>query len=142
MSDPLSLTLRSSASELVRLQEAFRAFAERNELADQVRNAVSLALEEMILNIINHGYQGRDDRSIDVSAAMEEGRIVVTIDDRAAAFDPLTMPTPDVSAPLEERTAGGLGVHLTRRLMDTVDYRRTEDGNRLVLTKKLPAGAG
>jgi anti-sigma regulatory factor (Ser/Thr protein kinase) len=142
MGAALSLTLRSSTSDLERLQTEFRAFGERNGLPFEVRNAVSVALEEMILNIIHHGYQGRDDRPIDVSVGLDDERIVIVLEDRAAAYDPLATPTPDVTLPLEKRKPGGLGVYLTRGLMDTVDYRRTDDGNRLVLTKELPAPAG
>ena len=52
--------------------------------------------------------------------------------DDGSAFDPREAPLPNLDAPLEERQAGGLGMHLVRETMDEIDYRR-EDG-RNVLT--------
>ena len=44
----------------------------------------------------------------------------------------------NLDADLDERAIGGLGIHLVRTIMDTVEYERTPDGyNRLVLTKGL-----
>jgi anti-sigma regulatory factor (Ser/Thr protein kinase) len=137
MNDRLSLDLVSSVSDLQRLQQAFGTFADRNELPRGVRDAFGVALEEMILNVINHGYQGRDDRPIAVDIAIEKSEVVVAIDDWAPPFDPLTTPTPDVSLPLEQRKTGGLGTHLTRGLMDRIEYQRTGDRNRLVLMKRM-----
>jgi anti-sigma regulatory factor (Ser/Thr protein kinase) len=137
MSDRLTLNLLSSVSELERLQRTFRSFADRNELSRGVRDAFGVALEEMILNVITHGYQGRDDRPIAVDITIEKGEVVVAIDDWAPPFDPLATPTPDISLPLAQRKTGGLGTHLTRGLMDRIEYQRCEDRNRLVLMKRL-----
>ena len=57
--------------------------------------------------------------------------------DDARAFNPLTAPEADVTTPLDEKTAGGLGIHLMRKLMDEIEYHRMEDGNLLIMKKKL-----
>jgi serine/threonine-protein kinase RsbW len=124
------------------LHRAFRQFADRHELASPVRSAVNLALEEVIVNVIAHGYHGQDDQSIAVEVRVEPDAVVVTIEDSAAAFNPLDVPTPDVTTPLEQRRPGGLGIHLTRKLMDGLHYSRIHGKNRLVLTKGLPARPG
>ena len=49
------------------------------------------------------------------------------MEDDGAAFDPREAPLPDLDAPLDQRQAGGLGMHLVRATMDAVEYRR-EDG--------------
>ena len=41
------------------------------------------------------------------------------------------------TTPLDEKTAGGLGIHLMRKLMDGIEYQRLEDGNLLIMKKKL-----
>jgi anti-sigma regulatory factor (Ser/Thr protein kinase) len=65
--------------------------------------------------------------------------VIVELKDDARAFNPLTAPEADVSAPLEERAAGGLGIHLMRKLMDGIEYQRMEDGNLLIMKKNLEA---
>jgi anti-sigma regulatory factor (Ser/Thr protein kinase) len=138
----LSLTLRSTFSELGRLNRAFDAFANHNRLLAPVRQAVTLALEEVIVNVIEHGYGGQEDQLITVEICIEAGEVVVAIEDSAAAFNPLDVPAPDITAPLELRQPGGLGIHLTRKVMDGLKYHRTDGKNRLVLTKGLATRIG
>jgi serine/threonine-protein kinase RsbW len=59
------------------------------------------------------------------------------IEDDGAPFDPLTVPQPDLAAPLATRKIGGLGVHLARGLMNEVVYVRVANHNRLILRKSL-----
>ena len=59
------------------------------------------------------------------------------LSDDGIAFDPLSLPPPDVSLDIEDRLIGGLGVHLIRTMMDSVSYRREGDWNRLLVTKAL-----
>jgi serine/threonine-protein kinase RsbW len=46
--------------------------------------------------------------------------VTLTVEDDGPPFDPLAYPQPDLDAELGERLAGGLGIHLVRRLMDDV----------------------
>ena len=57
--------------------------------------------------------------------------------DDARAFNPLTVPEADVTTPLDEKTAGGLGIHLMRKVMDEIEYHRMEDGNLLIMKKNF-----
>ena len=48
------------------------------------------------------------------------------------------MPAPDITSPLEERQAGGLGIYLMGQLMDSVKYEFDPvQGNILTLTKQI-----
>jgi anti-sigma regulatory factor (Ser/Thr protein kinase) len=71
---------------------------------------------------------------IEVAVELREDAVEMTIQDEGPAFDPLLLPEPDVTAALDERRPGGLGVHLVRKLMDRVEYRRTEGRNCLIMT--------
>ena len=57
--------------------------------------------------------------------------------DNGAAFDPLSVPAPDLTTSLDERAVGGLGLHLVRNLMDRVSYSRAGERNQLTLVKAL-----
>ena len=61
--------------------------------------------------------------------------IEVEVSDNAKAFDPLSLPLPDLSEPLERRTADGLGVFLIRSMMDEVRYQHFDGRNHLLFRK-------
>jgi anti-sigma regulatory factor (Ser/Thr protein kinase) len=57
--------------------------------------------------------------------------------DDGIPFNPLGVETPDTDLPLEEREIGGLGIHLVRRMMDKVSYRRRIDKNVITVYEYL-----
>ena len=98
---------------------------------------VKLVLEEVIVNIVNYGYEERGGHKIDVHLISEPDTLTIKIADDGRAFDPLNQaPTPDVDASLEDRPIGGLGVYLVQTLMDEAHYRREQDRNHLTLIKR------
>jgi serine/threonine-protein kinase RsbW len=98
---------------------------------------LKLAVEEACMNIITHGYAGMDPGSIIVDLELGPEQIVVAITDFGRAFEPAEAPAPDIEASLEDRPAGGFGLFFIYQTMDQVDYQVGEDGNRLILVKKL-----
>jgi anti-sigma regulatory factor (Ser/Thr protein kinase) len=140
MAGALSLVLASDLAEIPRLAAAVEAFADSRGLPPAAASALSLALEEVVANAIRHGYGDGAEGAVRVAVAEEEGRLVAVVEDNAAPFDPFALPPPDTAAPLEDRSVGGLGVHLVRTLMDEARYDRTADGNRITLIKQLAPG--
>ena len=54
-------------------------------------------------------------------------------------FNPLGIETPDTELSLEEREIGGLGIHLIRKMIDRVSYRRRIDKNVITVVEFLKA---
>ena len=135
----LRLVLRNNRFELGRLAEAFDEFADRHQVPDEARFQLQLCLEEMVLNVINYGFDGGEHEiQVDFEFRIDPRIITVNILDDGRRFDPLTeAPEADVSAKLEDRPVGGLGVHFVRTFMDGASYRHERGQNRLTLTKKL-----
>ena len=118
------------------------SFAEANNLPPQVRQAADLALEEHLTNIINYGYEDTQPHQVSVRFALEEGFLVVEVEDNGKPFNPLEAPEVDTSLPLEQKPIGGLGLHLIRKFMDDLQYRRDANKNILRMRKRLaPSGA-
>ena len=93
------------------------------------------AVDEAATNVIRHGYRGGPGE-IEMTAELVGDDIVITIEDRAPAFDPLTVPPPDLSVPPQHRKPGGMGVHLMRLGTDSIEHRaRPGGGNILTLTR-------
>ncbi|MBQ4445373.1 MAG: ATP-binding protein, partial [Prevotella sp.] len=70
-------------------------------------------------------------------AAFNGQRIKFTISDEGAAFDPTIAKNADTSLSAEERPIGGLGILLTRKLVDTINYERINGRNILTLKKMV-----
>jgi phosphoserine phosphatase RsbU/P len=133
----LQFTLKNRVAEITRLGERLGEFAAGHQLTPSVLYDLNLALEEAVNNIISHGYSDHREHEILVRIRVESGEVIAELKDDARAFNPLTAPEADVTTPLDEKTAGGLGIHLMRKLMDGIEYQRLEDGNLLIMKKKL-----
>ena len=136
----LSIVLKNDSYELERLSAALDDFADRHEVSDRARFHLQLCLEEMVLNVINYGFDDEGEHEIHVDFRFHIDSRVVTVDilDDGREFDPLTqVPKPDTEAKLEDRTVGGLGVHFVRTFMDEANYRHEGGKNRLTLTKNV-----
>jgi serine/threonine-protein kinase RsbW len=99
--------------------------------------AFELALEEVFMNVVMHGSAEDDLRQVHVSLALTPEGLTMTVEDDGPGFDPLSLPPPDVTASLAERSVGGLGVFLVRKIMDTVSYARIAGRNQLRMSKRL-----
>ncbi|MFC3226358.1 ATP-binding protein [Marinibaculum pumilum] len=114
-------------------------FFARHGLPSDEGARMVLALDELVTNVMHHGGTGAQPvAEIEVSLDLAGDRVVAVIRDAGHPFNPLTLPEPDVEAPLEARPIGGLGIHLARQLMDVIRYRRDGDRNCLTLVKRLP----
>ena len=99
--------------------------------------AVEMAVDEACANIIAHAYGGEGKGDIECTCQIDAGELIVTLRDHGSPFDPSRVPEPDVTAPLEERDEGGLGLYLIRKVMDEVHFEFSSDcGNTLTLVKR------
>jgi len=128
-----SLTLRNHVSEISRLVDRVEAFGAEAGLPPDVTFRLTLALDEVVSNVIRHGLRDRSDHSVSVSVRVADGMVTAIVEDAGVPFDPREAPVPNLDAPIEERTAGGLGVHLVKATMDEVEDRRAGDRNILTL---------
>jgi serine/threonine-protein kinase RsbW len=112
----------------------------RAGLDDHAAWQVQLAVDEASTNIIQHGYGDDAPGDIELGWRVDGSDLVVTLRDRGRRFNPDDVPAPDISSPLEERQAGGLGLYLMGRLMDSVAFEFDDiQGNLLKMTKRIGA---
>jgi serine/threonine-protein kinase RsbW len=133
----VTLDLKNELSELAKLNHSLTDFVQRHGLPEAVLFDMKLALEEIITNAISHNFTNELEHRITVRIALEQHVLRAEVEDDGPAFNPLEMPAPDTTQPLEERAVGGLGIYLVRTLMDEVAYRRQNGSNVLALTKKI-----
>ena len=97
-------------------------------------NAVILAIDEALANIIRHAYKNRYDQRVEFDCEVSEEQMEFTLLDQGEAPDPARICAP----PVDELALSGRGTHLIREIMDCVSYKQVPEGNQLKLIKRLP----
>ena len=107
---------------------------------ESVAFKVNLVLEELTTNIVTHGGAGAGaPPAIEIGLACGESEVVIEVSDDGPPFDPLTEapPPPSIDRHTVVAPVGGLGVHLVKRMMDTLSYRHEDGRNHLIMTCRL-----
>lgn len=116
------------------VQEHIEDLAQRSGVDVNRLIQLSIALEEVVVNIINHAYGSTGGGEILVGFDDQGERVVVSLADTGLAFNPLEADEPDVEMSLLDRPIGGLGILMVKKLMDQVSYERRNNENVLSLT--------
>jgi serine/threonine-protein kinase RsbW len=86
-----------------------------------LRNVVDLATEELFVNMVTYNTESSEDILIEmVPHAL--GLEVRLTDYNVERFDPTSVASVDVNAPLDERTPSGLGLYLVMKMVDSIHY--------------------
>lgn len=100
---------------------------------------ITLAVEEVFVNIAHYAYEGGDDGEGDAVISMEFAEnpksVTITFTDWGRPYNPLEREDPDITLSAEERGIGGLGIFLVKKNMDEVSYEY-RDGMNVLTTKK------
>ena len=137
MREELEIKIANKLSELARLNQTLAEFGQRHGLASKAMHDLNLALEEILINIISHGYTDDREHEIKVRLSAPPGEVRAEVEDDGQPFNPLAAPEPDTAQSLEKRTIGGLGIHLVRNLMDGLEYQRQDGKNLFRMQKNL-----
>lgn len=130
------LTFPGRFDSLAAISEFVTRAAEEAGLDERGVYEVQLAVDEACANVIEHAYGGQARGEIEVTCSITSDGITVTLRDHGPRFDPDSVPSPNLDAPLEERNDRGLGLYLMRQLMDDVRFDFASDtGNVLTMAK-------
>lgn len=102
--------------------------------------SVLVVADEVISNVLDYG-GGSTAPRVEISASVVDDEVTVQVVDDGVAFDPMATPPPDTSLSVEDRAIGGLGIHLVRKLMDSVGYDRRDERNHLQFSKRYSSSS-
>ena len=131
------LTMKNDISQIPLLAGFMDGVAEENGLDPGLAMHLNLAIEEAATNVMMYAYPEGTDGDVDLGASRQGDKLIFTLADTGRPFDPTAAPEADISASLEDRPIGGLGIHLVRTIMDSVSYRRAEGKNVLTMIKHI-----
>jgi anti-sigma regulatory factor (Ser/Thr protein kinase) len=136
----LTLQLQNRLAEIARLVDAVESFGTHAGLSSDLTYRLTLSLDEIVSNVIRHGYSDTNDHVVEVRLSIHDGVVTSVIEDDGHPYDPRESPEPDLSMPVEQRGPGGLGIFLVRQMMDSIDYARRDGRNVLTVTASKREG--
>jgi serine/threonine-protein kinase RsbW len=105
-------------------------------LPEEAVPSLFLVAEELFTNMVKYQSAG----TAEIAFALERSDETITLrvtDPDSERFDVALAPDPDLSLPIEDRRPGGLGVYLTKKIMDEVRYDYHDRTSTITLTKRL-----
>jgi anti-sigma regulatory factor (Ser/Thr protein kinase) len=133
--------IKSRLSGIGIMNEQLAKMCKEWSIDKDVDFSMNLALEEIVTNIIQHGYNGREEYDITIRFSLDKHNLRIQIKDGAPEFNPINVPEPDdLNKTLEDRNVGGLGIHLVKKFTDNFSYRRMNSKNVITLLKRIDNG--
>ena len=133
----LHLEIGNDLAEIVKVTQAIHSFCEQSGFSREVDYALQLVAEELLTNIILHGYPTGGPHRITLDIEEKPGEACLVVKDDGIPFNILEQAAPKKPASLDEFFPGGLGIPLVRSNVDAITYRFENGWNILVLTKRL-----
>jgi anti-sigma regulatory factor (Ser/Thr protein kinase) len=131
------LEVRNSYRAIAPASAEAEAWLQRHQSSAQALNLALLAIEELVTNCIKYAYDDGGEHTIMIVLSVKDKKLAIDVIDDGRPFDPINAPVPETSLQVEDRSVGGLGLHLLRGLADHMVYERRDGTNRLTLTKRL-----
>ena len=132
-----SIVLPNDTKEVPRLAAFVDEVCEAVGFDATTTMQMNLAIEEAVVNVMEYAYPPGTRGDVSIEAQSNDVRLKFTITDSGSPFDPTLKADADTTLNAEERPIGGLGIHLVRQLMDSINYERIDGRNILTLRKKL-----
>ena len=135
--DVLNLDVTSDAAELPGVRDAVRAWSRALGWSEEPTADIVLAVDEALSNIICHGYDGEPGHKIELTAralhdpSRGEG-VEVGVRDYGKQVPLETICGRD----LNDIRPGGLGVHIIRSVMTSVEYSHAKGGGMQLVMRK------
>lgn len=104
------------------------------DVAQSARYPVHFAMEELFTNMVKYNPENSNDILLDVETNAD-GVTVRLTDFDVDAFDVTRPRHIDVDAPLDQRRAGGLGLHLIQKMVDSLHYEYSDRQSTVTFTK-------
>ena len=134
-----SLVLPCDLQEVPRLNAFVEEVCQEVGFDQEVTAQMKVAVEEAVVNVMKYAYPAGQQRDVTIEAASNDVRLKFTIIDCGKPFDPTVQSAADTTLPAKERKIGGLGIHIIRQNMDSINYERIDQLNVLTLRKKIPS---
>jgi len=129
----LHVIVKNELSEITTVQERFQEFGKAHGFSKDLERKMDMIVDELLGNVILYAFKEGGEHEIEITAEQVRNRLTVTISDDGVPFNPLLIDPPDTSLAAKDRSLGGLGILLVRKMADDILYQRRIDKNVLTL---------
>jgi len=126
------LQLTKNTGECQRLHDFLDKSLAELPVTEAFKHDLRLAAEELLANIIEHGYDSNSEASVDIDLTADERHVQLAFTDSGKAFNPLEH---DSQQTRGDRSEGGMGLLLVKSLTDEQTYARADGHNVFVIAK-------
>ncbi len=130
-------SFKSTTTALSDVREFVNDRAASFGFGDKEVSEITLAVDEACTNVIKHAYKGNPDSQFEVRIIASGIEFEVVVRDWGDSFDPEKVPVPNIKEKVKRHRAGGLGMFLMRKLMDSVEYHGRDAANEVRLVRYL-----
>jgi serine/threonine-protein kinase RsbW len=132
----LAFSVPATVNGKVQVLAVVENFGQEQNWDRSIRNELALILEEWLTNILSYS-NAPAASEMKLTARISGDELLLEIRDGGESFNPLTVPEPDMTTPLEERRLGGYGITMIKKLADTIEWERAGSENILRLRKSI-----
>ncbi|MDR3290732.1 MAG: ATP-binding protein [Methanobrevibacter sp.] len=124
-----SISLENNMDSVMGLSNKISQFGEENNIDSNLISKLSLCVEEMVGNIIKHGFKSSKKRYIDIRIILTtKNTVIFRIRDDGIPFNPIDY------ANKNEFSKNSMGIHMIQKISKNIDYRNTVGLNNLTIT--------
>ena len=131
------IVLPNDTQEVPKLNAFVEEVCQTFGFDDMANMQIKVAVEEAVVNVMKYAYPPGMHGDVTIEAASNDVRLKFTIIDSGAPFDPTVQSEVDTTLAAKDRKIGGLGIHIMRQNMDSINYERIDNLNVLTLRKKI-----
>jgi len=131
-----SLKVKSELIEIEKIRDFLAKALKSFQLSEEAYYLIELSLLEMCINIVRYAYP-EEKGDIFLKVWNHDEILFFEIRDWGIPFDPRDAPEPDVQGMVNRGQTGGLGIFLSRQLMNGFEYQRENDQNVLTMHKRI-----
>lgn len=132
------LDIEAVAENLAEVQSFVDGILESIGCPPKARMNIDVAVEEIFINIASYAYAPEKGKAtVRVEVSEDPVTVTITFVDHGVPYDPLAKKDPDIGLPADERVIGGLGIFMTKKMVDDMSYLYDNGRNILTLRKKL-----
>lgn len=132
-----SLTIDAKRDNLDKVLEFINNELLKFECEEMLLTKIDIAVEEIFVNISSYAYENQGEVEISCNVFEDNFMVEIELKDSGKPYNPLKRDNPDINLTIEEREIGGLGIFMTKKLMDDVKYKYENGKNVLSIYKKI-----